>query len=180
MRTKIFFRVMKQVVLLVVLFLSASATCFAQSADDGDMLYVYTKNSDEAALYQLDDLNKITFSDKGVRIWNTEWPTEYPYSKVNVITFRDKSNISPTGIEGISEENGQISIGYNKHSRVIVVRSAALLDGVAVYDLQGQLIFADNNKRQAYRISLENAHLGVYVVKAKDKYTDVVKKIVKQ
>ena len=33
--------------------------------------YVYTKNSDEAALYQLDDLNKITFSDKGVRIWNT-------------------------------------------------------------------------------------------------------------
>lgn len=54
------------------------------------------------------------------------------------------------------------------------------MDGVAVYGLQGQLIFADNNKRQVYRISLKDAHQGIYVVKAKSKHTDVVKKIVKQ
>lgn len=100
---------LKQATIAFLFCFSASLTCYAQNPDDGDMLYIYTKNSTEATLSQLDDLNKITFSNNGVCIWNTGWPTEYPYSKVSVITFRKKNNDAPTGIETIPEENGLIS-----------------------------------------------------------------------
>ena len=122
----------KVVVLATILFLSTSPNCFAQATDGDDMLYVYTKNNKEAALYQLDDLNKITFSNSGVRLWNTNWPTEYPYSKFSVITFRDRNYVKPTGIES-----------------------------------------------QVYQRSLKHVHQGVYVVKAKGKRSETVKKIVK-
>lgn len=166
-------------IIFTMMMLMVSTSGFAQSTDDGDMLYVYTKNNKEAALYQLDELNKITFSSNGVRMWNTDWPTEYPYSKVSVITFRDRSYVKPTGIETTFADDDKVSIRYNNAIGVVTVKSGTLLDGVAVYDLQGQLVSVDNSKRQVYRISLKEVHQGVYVVKAKSKSTEAIKKIVK-
>lgn len=170
---------LKQTFLLTILMSMVSVSVFAQSTDDSDMLYVYTKGNKEAALYQLDELNKITFSSKGVRMWNTDWPTEYPYSKVSVITFRDRSYVKPTGIETTFADDDKVTICYNNSIGVVTVKSGTLLDGVAVYDLQGQLISVDNSKRQTYRISLKDVDQGVYVVKAKSKSTEAIKKIVK-
>lgn len=174
---------MKKIVLTVILFLLlVSVACPAQNTNDGNMLFVYTRNSNEAVMYQLDELNKITFSSKGVRIWNTDWPTEYPYSKIRVITFRDRSKNNPTGIDtpDITSNDGQIFIGYNRNSRMIMVRGLVLLDGVEIYDLQGQCVFADSSKKQVYQISLRNIQQGVYLVKARTKNTETIKKIVKQ
>ena len=168
----------KVVVLATILFLSTSPNCFAQASDD-DMLYVYTKNNKEAALYQLDDLNKITFSNSGVRLWNTNWPTEYPYSKFSVITFRDRNYVKPTGIDTTYADEDLIRISYSSSSGVVTVKSSTQLDGIAVYDLQGQLVDADHTSRQVYQRSLKHVHQGVYVVKAKGKRSETVKKIVK-
>lgn len=71
----------------------------AMTPDDGENLYLYTKSTKEAAVYSLDELDRITFSDNGVQIWNTNWPTEYAYSNVRVITFSDKK--TPTGISTV-------------------------------------------------------------------------------
>lgn len=169
----------KVVVLATILFLSTSPNCFAQATDGDDLLYVYTKNNKEAALYQLDDLNKITFSNSGVRLWNTNWPTEYPYSKFSVITFRDRNYVKPTRIETTYADEEQIRISYSPSSGVVTVKSSTLLDGIAVYDLQGQLVDADHTSRQVYQRSLKHVHQGVYVVKAKGKSAGTVKKIVK-
>ena len=169
----------KVVVLATILFLSTSPNCFAQATDGDDLLYVYTKNNKEAALYQLDDLNKITFSNSGVRLWNTNWPTEYPYSKFSVITFRDRNYVKPTGIETTYADEEQIRISYSSSSGVVTVKSSTQLDGIAVYDMQGQLIDADHTSRQVYQRSLKHVHQGVYVVKAKGKRSETVKKIVK-
>ena len=169
----------KVVVLATILFLSTSPNCFAQATDGDDMLYVYTKNNKDAALYQLDDLNKITFSNSGVRLWNTNWPTEYPYSKFSVITFRDRNYVKPTGIETTYADEEQIRISYSPSSGVVTVKSNSMLDGIDVYDLQGQLIDADHTSRQVYQLSLKHVHQGVYVVKAKGKQSETVKKILK-
>lgn len=170
---------LKLTFLFTILLGMVSISGFAANPDDDDMLYVYTKNNKDAALYQLDDLNKITFSNSGVRMWNTNWPTEYPYSKVSVITFRDRNYVKPTSIETTYADEEQIRINYSPSSGVVTVKSSTLLDGIAVYDLQGQLIDADHTSRQFYQLSLKHVHQGVYVVKAKGKRSETVKKIVK-
>lgn len=170
---------LKLTFLFTILLGMVSISGFAANPDDDDMLYVYTKNNKDAALYQLDDLNKITFSNSGVRMWNTNWPTEYPYSKVSVITFRDRNYVKPTSIETTYADEEQIRINYSPSSGVVTVKSSSDLDGIAVYDLQGQLIDADHTSRQFYQLSLKHVYQGVYVVKAKGKRSETVKKIVK-
>lgn len=168
-----------RIILFAIFGLFAFADVFAQATVDDDMLYVYTKNNKEAALYQLDDLNKITFSNSGVCLWNTNWPTEYPYSKISVITFRDRNYVKPSGIETTYADEDLIRISYSSSSGVVTVKSSTQLDGIAVYDLHGQLIDADDTSRQVYQLSLKHVHQGVYVVKAKGKRSEMVKKIVK-
>lgn len=68
----------------------------SMTPDDGENLYLYTKSTKESVVYSLDELDKVTFSEKGVQIWNTSWPTEYAYSNVRVLTFSKTK--TPTGI----------------------------------------------------------------------------------
>jgi hypothetical protein len=76
-------------------------------------------------------------------------------------------------------DDEQIRISYSPSSGVVTVKSSSDLDGIAVYDLQGQLIDADHTSRQFYQLSLKHVYQGVYVVKAKGKRSETVKKIVK-
>ena len=85
-----------KIVLPVVILFSSFSFCFAQDAED-DMLYVYTKSSDEAATYQMDDVNKITFDSTGVQLWSTSWPTEYPYGNFKNISFIKSKNAYQQG-----------------------------------------------------------------------------------
>ena len=96
-------RVLKLTFLLTLLMSMVAVPGISAVPDDGETLYLYTKATKEAAVYSLDELNKITFSDKGVQIWNTSWPTEYAYSNVRVITFSEKN--TPTGIEQVEKSD---------------------------------------------------------------------------
>lgn len=166
-------------ILLTILCLSTFTDSFAQGEDDG-LLYVYIKTSADAALYELSDLNKITFSDKGVQLWNTAWPTEYPYKSVSVISFKKRKQGGTTGISTKTEGEGKINIGYNALQSVVTVVSDVLLDRVAVYDLQGRCIVSDNDGKQVYNLSLSSSPQGVYIVKAYGKKAETTKRIVKQ
>ena len=112
-------RVLKLTFLLTLLMSMVAVPGISAVPDDGETLYLYTKATKEAAVYSLDELNKITFSDKGVQIWNTSWPTEYAYSNVRVITFSEKK--TPTGIEQVEK------LDVEKFN-----------DSEGVYDLQGR------------------------------------------
>ena len=98
----------KKRTLAIVLCSMVAFQGFAQSADDEETLNVYTKTSNEAASYSLEELGKITFSDKGVQIWNTQWPTEYAYTNVRKMTFTCNSSLPgiPTTILRPSSTNG--------------------------------------------------------------------------
>ena len=169
---------LKTVLIIALLLMSALSDCLAQGMGDGDTLYVYTKTCDEAARYLLDDVNKMTFSSKGVQLWITNWPTEYPYENVRFLTFKTSSN-EPSTVRNLSNTEGKISIGYNASNCNVTVMSDILLDCVAVYDVQGQAISEDKSKRQVYNLSLKNAPYGVYVIKAFGIKKGICKKIVK-
>lgn len=91
----------------------------AAGLDEGESLNLYTRSSTEAVIYPIDELRKITFSKKGVQIWNTNWPTEYSYSQFRVITMN--SNKGATGIESLTTGSSDA-------------------DKVTYYDLQGRRV----------------------------------------
>ena len=92
-------------------FLSAilSMTTFfgyCQDIDNEDNLRLYTKSTKEATVYSMDEINKITFSKKGVQIWNTNWPTEYAYSNVRVLAFSTRSTV----LIGDANNDGKVTV----------------------------------------------------------------------
>ena len=104
--------IIQKTILSITLSLTA-ITGYSQTEQEGDNLYLYTKSTGEAEVYSIDEINKITFSENGIQIWNTNWPTEYSYSNVRVLTF--DSEILPGGGGGTPSEttgeNRAITIG---------------------------------------------------------------------
>lgn len=75
---------------------SAHTTTYGEE----ESLNLYTRTSTEAVSYSINELKKITFSNKGMQMWNTNWPTEYTYSQLRVITVNNK--IDGTGIKNLT------------------------------------------------------------------------------
>ena len=88
--------------LLPVLMSMAASVVSAKTADPDDDkdLNLYTRSSAEPVRYSISDLRKITFSEKGVQVWSTNWPTEYPYSQFLVITWTERED--ETGIGNLT------------------------------------------------------------------------------
>ena len=161
---------------LLTLFMGlVSAAGFAANPADGDNLYVFTKQSDAPAIYSLDDLDKITFSDTGINFWNTKWPTEYAYGNFRLITFKASDN--PNGIESIAANESDVVITYDHQKEALSVESGKLLSGVVVYDVQGRPVAIERGSAYSYQLSLSMVPRGIYVVKVNG--SSVSQKIVK-
>lgn len=104
------FSIITKAVLIVLLTFIAANNASAQYIVTEEILHVYTNTSDDAVSYTLDELDKITFSDNGVQLWvhETQWPTEYAYENLRVLSFVEKEvGVIPTAIqpvERISED----------------------------------------------------------------------------
>ena len=92
--------------LLTATFSLVAMFGYAQNDEVGDKMYLHTKSSGEAAVYSMEEINKIEFKEKGVRIWNTKWPTEYAYSNFRMITL----STGGTGILGDVNGDGLINV----------------------------------------------------------------------
>ena len=152
---------------------------YCQNVNDGDNLYLYTKSTNEAIIYSLDEINKITFSKKGIQIWNTNWPTEYKYSNVRILTFSDRESSSQSKIESVSGNNSGVDIVYNASSFILTVNSSRMMKGVALFNTKGMLIISDMMQKYKYRLHLSDLSSGIYIVKVFGDGRTVSKKIVK-
>lgn len=161
--------------ILTTLMFVASSTSRAMCPNDGDNLYVFTKPSTIPAVYSLEDLDKITFSETGINFWNTKWPTEFAYSVFRLITF-DPSH-DPNSIEQIVGYSAAVMITYDPQQETVYVTSEKPLSGVIVYDLQGRPITIDHSLASYYELSLLSVPRGIYIVKVNG--SPVSKKIVK-
>lgn len=162
-----------------IAFCLATQFGFCQNVNDGDNLYLYTKSANEAAIYSLDEINKITFNKNGIQIWNTNWPTEYKYSNVRILTFSDRESSSQSKVESVSGNNSGVDIVYNASSFTLTVNSSRMMKGVALFNTKGMLILSDMTKKYKYSLHLSDLSSGIYIVKVFDDGRTVSKKIVK-
>ena len=171
------FTIQKKLLAIVLNLIAISSYC--QGIEDGENMYLYTKSTDEAAVYSLDEINKITFSKNGIQIWNTNWPTEYVFSNVRVLAFGEKSSSLETSLEFLSGEDVGIDITYNASIQTLTVSSGAVMRGVMVYNLKGLMMISDMIPKRVFRLQLSSLSEGVYIVKAFGDKGTMSKKIMK-
>ncbi len=107
--------------LLTLVLTLLNLPTFSMILDDEEGLYLYTKTTNEPVVYSFDELHKITFSKKGVQMWNTNWPTEYSYANFRVLTIKSKNNTA-----GINSPLSNTTLHEG--------------EGVVYYDLQGRKV----------------------------------------
>lgn len=166
---------MKNVFFSFVCLCLGCITGFSKCPVDGDNLYVFTKQLNVPAIYSLDELDKITFSEKGINFWNTKWPTEYAYENFCLITFSDSDDLN--SIDQVLTDNGIVRIIYDREKDKIYVRSDKTLRGITVFDVQGRPIASNNSSTNTYELSLLSMSRGIYIVKVKG--SSISQKIVK-
>lgn len=87
--------------------------------DDGDNLYVYTNEVEKATVYSLESLDKITFTETGVMLWNADETREFSYGNLDLLMFCEKK--TPTDIK-----------------QVDMSKVEKLSNAEGIYDLQGR------------------------------------------
>lgn len=142
-------------------FLQASAA--AAIPDDGDNFYVYTKGVTNANIYSLDNLDKLTFDDNAMSVWTSAGRTDYAYSDIALLTFREE--MKPSGIETLTI-GLDVLISYDRESMLVSVQSSKPLTGLSVFDLQGRMVSSLRLQGDQLQLSLAGLPQGVYVVKA--------------
>ena len=170
---------MKNLTVIILLLCTVALSGFAANPDDGDNIYVFTKQSDTPIVYSLDNLDKITFSATGIKFWNNPWSsTEYDYSYFRLITFQEP--ILPSGVDNISHEDGNVVIVYDPIQNAVCIKSVEPITNVVIFDMLGRSIaYAYNNVGDSF-VSLRSVPRGIYVVKVKTANGTVIKKIIKK
>ena len=168
---------MKTVIFFICLFFVHGV--FAQTSNnDGDNLYVYLMGSSNPMVYSLENLEKLTFEESAVKIWNDGGHTDFEYGKILLMTFR--KDIKPTSsIESLNIDVDGAKIIYERSSSMLRVECGQILQGLAVYDIQGRLVSRDARKLSSYRISLQGKPQGVYFIKIGENGKSTRIKIVK-
>ena len=165
-----------QLCLLTLLLSMVSISGFSANPDDGDKLFVFSKQSSVPVAYSLDDLDKITFSETGVKFWNTNWPTEYVYESFGVIAFNEFKQSND--IKQIPV-NSNVSIVFERSRNMVCVKSDILLSDVSIYDLQGRPVAKDYHSAYSYEMDISSMSQGIFIVRVNGGGSVVSQKIIK-
>ena len=153
------FKLLSAFVLISVVSISG----FSANPADEDKLFVFSKQSSIPVAYSLDDLNKITFSETGVKLWNTNWPTEYVYDSFSVITFNE--NKQSNDIKQIPVNDSNVSIVFDRSRNMVCVKGEVLLSSVFVYDLQGRPVVKDYRSTYSYEMDISSMPSGIFIIR---------------
>ena len=167
----------KKYTLISILLVQIKVFSFSANPVDEDKLFVFSKQSSIPVAYSLDDLNKITFSETGVKLWNTNWPTEYVYDSFSVITFNE--NKQSNDIKQIPVNDSNVSIVFDRSRNMICVKSEVLLSSVSVYDLQGRPVVKDYRSAYSYEMDLSSMSSGIFIIRVNGGGSVVSQKIIK-
>ena len=166
-------------VMLIVLPSMVSLVCYAQEADAEGGIHVNTRQSGLSDVYSSDEIRKITFSNRGVQVWNTNWPTEYAYSNFRSISFHEVGGGLDTGIGAVRQDGADIDIRYSSSGQKLIITGPASLSSVEIYTLDGVMVASRSVRSATCTIRLSDIPQGVYIVKARSTKGTVTKKIVR-
>ncbi len=149
--------------LITMIVSTVSISSFAASPDDGDNLFVYTKEFTKVVIYSLDNLDKLTFDDTSMSVWTNLGKTVYDYDDISLLTFRD--GVRPIAGIKLLTINNDVQICYNRETMLVSVQSIKPLTGLVVFDVQGRMVNCPRNGN-SLQLSLANLPRGLYIVKA--------------
>ncbi|MDR0506737.1 MAG: T9SS type A sorting domain-containing protein [Dysgonamonadaceae bacterium] len=141
------------------------------SAQNSDSLYVYT--TDGAVLsFNLDDLQKITFTDSDVVIE----PATGNLSSFLFDAIRKLSFEAPviTAIPSLPEQS-KSRIFYSPQTQNVVLESETLIGSVAIYNMQGVMLKNIVLQSTRAEIPVDKLPAGIYIVRT----VEYVKKFIK-
>lgn len=149
-------------------------------ADDRNSFYIYVNSSSTPETFSLNSLNKITFTNSSMKMWEDTKMTEIPFSSIDFLTLDEEQTPSSliTSVKEIAKDEN-ISIKYQAAGDVVIVEGKEALEGVAIYDLQGRLVISDNSAAKAYRLSVAKVRRGMFIVKVTDQGKVKSQKLVK-
>lgn len=135
-------------------------------ADDRNSFYIYVNSSPTPETFSLNSLNKITFTNSSMKMWEDTKMTEIPFSSIDFLTLDEEQTPSSplTSVREIASD-GNISINYQPAGDVVIVEGKEALEGVAIYDLQGRLVASDTSSSKTYRLSVAKVRRGMFIVK---------------
>ena len=162
---------------LIALSLTVCMSGKASFPDGGERFNVYTKGSSNAVVYQLDDLEKMTFGDNALSLYMKAGKTDYAYGSLVKITFDGLSDFN--GIEQLRMDSGNLDVSYDNLSSVLHIESLVSLRNVTVYDIQGYQRLSVRHEGKSFDLSLDNLAKGVYVILIKGEGIDKSIKIIK-
>lgn len=99
---------MKSFKLFLISLLVISFIPLTMSADDGDSLYCYTQSSLKPEMLSLEELDKLTFSDDGIQVWEKQNEMqEISFEDFRLFTFSYLSifDIVPFGLIHLGDVN---------------------------------------------------------------------------
>lgn len=148
-------------------------------ADDLNSFYFYSNSSLNPQSISLDDLDKITFGDNGLKLWKQSGTQEITFDDFLLFTFMKMEHPIVTNVRQEVEPKN-VYVNFDSNSKTIIVESFCILNGVSVYDLQGRLIVQTRAIGRRYQLSLSSAAPGLYFVKAKCGSETIINKIIKK
>ena len=168
----------KHLTRLILLFSFMSCIPCLAVADDGNTLYYYAKSSTTAKSFSLDDLDKVTFTSDGLKLWKQSGAQEIAFDDFLMFTFTEMEHPIVTTIESkvVAKD---VLVSYDSRSKTVTVESGSALNGVSVYDLQGRMVAHVSAAGSNYRLSLSSVPAGIYLVKAQRDGETIVNKIVR-
>lgn len=148
-----------------LMLLCVSTAGFAATPADGDNLLIWKKGASQAVVYSLDNLDKLTFDETAMSVWTNKGKTDYAYSNIALVTFRD--GLKPvSGVEVLTATESDVHISYDREAEMVSVKSEKPLAGLLVCDLQGRVMAQQQVAGTLLQVSLVDIPQGVYIVKA--------------
>ena len=138
---------------------------FSAQADDRNSFYVYVNSSNTPETFSLNTLDKITFTDNSMKLWEDTKMTEIEFSEIDFLTL-DEQQTRPivTPVQNLDiDEN--IRIKYDAKAGFVTIEGKEQLQGAAIYDLQGRLLVSDASASKSYRLSVAKVPRGIFLVK---------------
>lgn len=138
---------------------------FVTKADDGNTLYCYSKSTTVPVRISLDELDKMTFYNDGIQMWNQNGNmNNILFDDLLLFTFVEIEHPYVTTVKSSCMPT-DLSIQYSVNQGTLIVESGQQLNSVIVYDLQGRIVAKDVSNGSNYSIVLPKSRIGIYLVK---------------
>ena len=154
-----------------------SLVCSASLVDNKGKLYVFTLSGNLPAVYSLDNLEKIMFSETSMHVWVENKSTDYVYDIVRLLTFSDEDR--PAAVKSLANVNSGITIDYARSSGKVYISCLELIERIVVYDVRGRLAFETRPRSKSYSFTIADCPKGIYILKVLVKGQVKTKKILK-